>query len=305
MSLAPVLLLALAARAAGPAPSAPGSQRLFEQGRYADVVAMLSSDAMQKLRGKELASAMFTLARSYERLNKLDKALSIYQLGIKLFPKDIRLLTGLAQLFHRTNLEERARPLYSRVLEIEKNNIQARLGLAAIDHVLGLLERSADHYELVLEQSPEDAALWRDYAKVLLEMRDFKTAELAVQRSLSLRPGAADTLFVQALVLRGQGRLDEALRVLKALLANGRPPHVVAAQALWLLEAGRNDHASAAAMAAMEDGRTRAVARWVLAMTQARAGRRIEAAGQLKALVAESPAGFEAEAASALLRKWE
>lgn len=276
--------------------------RLFDLGRYSEVIAALPSAAMQKLHGKNLARATLLLAASYERNHRLDKALSVYQLGIKLYPNDIPLLAGLAQLYHASHLEEQAQPLYKKILAAEPNNTTAHLGLASINHTLGLLDKSAQHYEEALEQLKDNAALWRDYAEVLYAQREYKTAELAIERSLALSPQILDSNLDLAFIQRAQGRLPEALATLEKVLAlTGHQPEILSAYALWLLEAGKTAQALAQAERLLKSAPEDPLGRWIRARIYLASGRRDLAAKDLAVSAAADPDSFVARAAATLL----
>jgi tetratricopeptide (TPR) repeat protein len=260
-------------------PVAPSS-KLFEAGQYGQVISQLSPEALQRLRGNNLARAYGILGLSYERVNRTDAALGVYQLGVKLFPRDLNLLTQLAGLLHRSGLEERAEPLFQKVLLIHPNNAAAHLGLAEIDHALGFLDRSAEHYEKSLETADKQAPVWCDYGDVLLEMRDHKTAELAYRQSLKLAPSAPAALGL-AYALRGEGKLAEALDLL-ANLAEPTPA-VKSLRGLWLLEAGRENEALAAVESVLAADGSDALARYIRARVRLKQDRYNDAVGDLKA----------------------
>lgn len=237
----------------------------FEAGRYHEVVAALPAAEIQRLRGRDAAQATLLVAKSHERLRRSDRALSVYQLGIKLHPNDIPLLIGLAELFTESALIEQARPLFLRVLEIEPRNLRAHVGLARIDRSLGFLDRSADHYETALEVSPVSGDLWRAYAEVLLEQRDTKTAELAAEKALSVSPNSIDSLLVLAYVQRAAGRLSEALSTIDRIIAiTGRQTDLALARALWLLEASEDAQARSEAEAVAKAEPGQPLAHWIL-----------------------------------------
>ncbi len=211
----------------------------FEAGRFARVVSALSPTAMQKLRGQDLRQAYFYLAASHERGGRLDEALGVYQLATKLYPKDAGLLVHQARIMHETGLEEQAQPLYEKILKLQPDNAHAHRGLAEIDRALGFLDRAAEHYELALEKLSSEPGVWRDYAEVLYDRREYKTASLAARKALSLSPDA-ESFVVLAMIQRASGELGEAIATLQSL---GRTPGVVRALALFLLEAGRFEDA--------------------------------------------------------------
>ncbi len=279
-------------------------KRLYEAGNYPQVIARLGPDSLQRLRSRDLRRAYFYLGSSYERTSQADRAVGVYELGVKLYPKDINLLTRLAGLLHRMGLEEQAQPLFQRVLTIHPNNAQAHLGLAEIDRSLGFLERSAEHYERVLEAWPENAGIWRDYAEVLLEQRETKTAELAIRKALALSPEAESAVDL-ALILRAAGRLEEALEILNSLnsLEGTGGPELSLARALWLLEAGRLEEAKALAERVLKADPADPLGRWLRARLLLKAGRASEALKDLEAAASSREAPFVARVSAAMMKR--
>ncbi len=199
-----------------------------------------------------------------------------------------------------------AEPLLQKVIQIHPNNARAHLGLAEIDRSLGFLDRSAEHYEKTLESMPGQAPIWRDYAEVLLSQRDFKTAELAIQKALDLSSEPA-SLIDFAFIARAQGRLDEATAILDAVLkTNPEREDVPLLRALWLLEAQRWPEAQAAALTRLKTDPGDPLAHWIYAQAALRQARRAEALEHLRsATKGAQRARFVAEAAQALLSALE
>lgn len=277
---------------------------LYDSGKFADVVSALPSDSLAKLRGRNLRRASLYLAKSHEHLRQMEKALSVYQLGHRLFPDDVEILTGLAEFYRALRLEEEAQPLYDRILELEPANTKAHLGLAAIDRSLGFLDRSAKHYEYALEISSSDATVWRQYAEVLHEQRDDKTAELAVLRSLELNGQNTDSHLALAHIQLGLGRPDEAVATLeKVLSVAGRGKDLLSAYSLWLLEAGRAEAARKAAEEILTRYPDEVLPLWILARLDLQAGRREPAARRLKQAFEKGRGTFIAEASLVLLKE--
>lgn len=285
--------------------SVEGPRRDFEAGRYEDVVAALGeSTALQRLSRPSQRLGYYYLGLSYERLRSPGKALGVFQLGAKLFPRDINLLSELGRLLHGLGLEEQAEPVFQRVLKIHPNNAAAHLGLGEIDHALGFIDRSLEHYDRALETMAGESTVWRSYAQVLTSARDFKTAELAATRSLSLRddPVAAFTL---AYAQRAQDRLDEALVTLDAALSRF-PGHTELAlpRAAWLLEAERYDDALAAVEPLVASAEPPALAFWIRARVRLKKDQYRAAVHDLRSAVSlERASPFVAAASKELLRQ--
>lgn len=308
------LLLAAALALAAPAAAAlrfwsdsiDAQRSLFEAGKYSEVVAKLSPDRMQRLRGSTLREAYFLLGASHDRLGRVDEALGVFQLGAKLYPQDINLLSELATLLHRMKLEEQAEPLFQRVLKIHPHNARAHLGLAEIDQALGFYDRSAEHYEKALEKFGNQASLWISYGEVLLSLQDHKTAELAARKALSLA-ATAEASILLARSKRAAGLLDEALEAMAAAsAASPERVEIKLTRALWLLEAARFDEAEAVAVAALDADSRDPLALWIRARARLRAGQRRDALLYLRMAAASGRrAPFVARAAERLADELE
>lgn len=301
-----VLLCAAPARALwfpGRASTLNAPRQAFEAARYEQVVADLQ-DRVGRMRSAEQPEGYLLLGQAQERLGRLDQALGVMQLAVRLYPKDINLLTELAVLLHRSGLEEQAGPLFQKVLRIHPNNAVAHLGLAEIDHALGFLDRSAEHYERSLETMSDDATVWRDYSEVLIAARDFKTAELAARKSLSLREDAEGMVDL-ARAQRADGRLNDALAQLDAAVARfPQRADLAMTRALWLLEAGREDDADAAVAPLLTAPQPAPLAYWIRARVRLKRDQYRAAVDDLrKAAAAERGSPFVAAAAKELLKQ--
>jgi tetratricopeptide (TPR) repeat protein len=199
------------------------AQELFDQRRHREVVGALTPEFMQSLRGTDLRQAYILLGESLDALGRPDEALGVFQLGAKLFPKNVDLLTRLGGSLHRAGLDEQARPAYLKALSYEPRHFGAHHGLARIDRGLGFLERAADHYEAALETLGGDASVWREYAETLLAQRDWRTAALALERARSIEPENAEGLVLTAFALRAQGDLAGAVEAMDLAAARAPP----------------------------------------------------------------------------------
>ncbi|MFI5346155.1 MAG: tetratricopeptide repeat protein [Elusimicrobiota bacterium] len=276
-------------------------QVLNDAGKAREVLAALTPDFIQTLRGTDLRQAYILLGDNHDKLNRRDQAISDYQLGVTLFPKNVDLLSRQAMLLHREGLDEQARPLLLRVLAIEPKHGLAHQGLAEIDRKLGFMDRSATHYEIALESADKRADLWRDYAEVLLSMREYPTADLALRRALQLEPKNPDAHVLFAFARRAQNDFDAALAALDEASALGAGTGAARAKALFLLEAGRLDEAGVQADAVLKDAPGDGAALWVRARAKLARGDDEGAVHDLEAVKAADGRNlFAAQAARTL-----
>lgn len=278
-------------------------QALFDAHRHAEVTAALTPDFLQTLRGTDLRQAYVLMGSSLDRLGRVDEAIGVYQLGVKLFPKNVDLLTRQGDLLHRTGLNEQARALYLKALVYEPKHFGAHLGLAEIDRRFGFLDRSASHYEAALETLADRADVWRSYADTLLAQRDWQTADLAIARALSLEPGNPDGHVLTAFARRGKGDLAGALAALDEALAAGAGVGARRAKALWYLEAGRPAEAAAEADRVLKESPGDEAALWARARAELAGNMPANARALLSSLAVAERLDFPARAARGLREK--
>ncbi len=299
-----VLLAAAPARAWGPfgkrsADKIRPVQALADADKPREVIAALTPEFIQSLRGNDVRQAYVLMGDNLDKLGRVDDALGVYQLGVKLFPKNVDLLTRQGGLLHRSGLDEQARPLFHKALEFEPRHYGAHLGLAEIYRKLGFLDRSASHYEGALETLDGRAQVWRDYAETLLAQRDWTTAELAIQKALQLEPENPDGRVIAGFARRAQGDLAAAVAFLDAAIERGAGIGPKRAKALWLVEAEKWAEASAAADVVLKEDPADGAALWAKARARmARGGGK--SSPELEALAAGKRSDLAARAARSL-----
>jgi tetratricopeptide (TPR) repeat protein len=275
-------------------------QALADAHKTAEVIAALTPDFLQTLRGTDLRQAYVLRGDNLDLLGRVDEALGVYQLGVKLFPQNVDLLTRQGDLLHRTGLDEQARVFYLKALVYEPKHFGAQLGLAEIDRRFGFLDRSASHYESALETLDGRADVWRSYAETLLAQRDWATAELAIERAIALDPKNPEGRVLTAFARRAQGDMTGALAALDDALAQGAGVGARRAKALWLIEADRPGEALAEADLVLKESPGDAAALWARARAQLARGLPAKAVLELSALTAPARLDFPARAARGL-----
>lgn len=276
-------------------------QKLSDEHKPAEVLARLTPEYIQTLRGTDLRQAYVLLGDNHLALGRSSEALGDYQLGVSLFPQNVDLLTRLAALLHNNGLDEQAKPLFQTALKYEPRHWGAHLGLAEIDHRFGFLDRSADHYEVALDVLSKRADVWRDYAEVLLALHETPTAELALRKAIDLEPKNPDARVLLAFSRRAAGDFPGAIEQLDGALALGAGDGARRAKALYLLEAGRLSEAAAEASAILSGSPDDAAALWVRARVLLAAGKAAEARKALASVkTPEAGDPFPEQAARAL-----
>lgn len=274
-------------------------QTLHDQNKPYEVIAALTPEFMQRLRGTDLRQAYLLRGENLDRVGRTDEAIGVYQLGVRLFPENVDLLTRQAGLLHRAGLDNQAKPLLLKALTREPQHAGAHLNLAEIYRGQSFFDQSATHYEAVLELRPNDAALWGEYAQVLLAQGEHKTADLALRRAASLAPADPAPRILLGFALRAQGDLDGAVSHLDEALGLGAGVEARRAKALWLVEAGRFEEALKDAELVLQAAPGDAAGLWARARARLAGRRTAEALKDLAALEAAVPKeSFAARAAA-------
>ncbi len=275
-------------------------QTLSDAHKPAEVIAALTPDFLQTLRGTDLRQAYVLMGDSLDLLGRVDEALGVYQLGVKLFPKNVDLLTRQGDLLHSAGLDEQARVFYLKAIVYEPKHFGAHLGLAEIDRRFGFLDRSASHYETALETLDGRADVWRSYVETLLAQRSWATAGLAIERAIALDPNNPEGHILTAFARRAQGDLTGALAALDAALAHGADIGARRAKALWLVEAGRPGEALVEAALVLKESPGDAAALWARTRVELARGQTADAVLELSPLTAPTRIDFSARAARSL-----
>lgn len=275
-------------------------QLLSDERKPLEVLAALTPNFLQTLRGTDLRQAYVLKGENLDRLGRVDEALGVYQLGVKLFPMNVDLLTRQGDLLHRTGLDEQARVLYKKAIIYEPRHFGAHLGLAEIDRRFGFLDRSASHYEAALETLDGRADIWRSYAETLLAQREWTTADLALTRAISLEPKNPEGHVLTAFARRAQGDMAGAIVLLDDALALGAGVGARRAKALWLIESDRASEALIEADRVLKDSPGDSAALWVRSRVQLSRGLPAKAILELSPMTVQSRLDFSARAARSL-----
>ncbi|MDE1976230.1 MAG: tetratricopeptide repeat protein [Elusimicrobia bacterium] len=278
------------------------AEAAYKSGRYAEVIQDLSPDSLQAVSPRRQERAYEYLAESDARAGRLTEALGIYQLAVKLFPKDVRLLAGFGELLHQAGLNEQAKPLFDEALALDPENPQANLGMAEIDAALGFYQRGRTHYFKALNTMGNNPSVWAEYAEILWRLKDYPTAEEAAQESLSIS-SATQTEVLLAFIQRSGGRLQEAIATLgRACAQSPERTDIVLARALWMTEASEWKDALSVDKTVLARYPENPLALWIRASVLLHAGLRREARADLKAAAqAQEESPFVAEVAAKML----
>lgn len=277
-------------------------QALSDSNKAAQVVAGLTPEFIESLRGTDLRQAYVLLGDNLYVLGRRDEALAQYQVGLSLFPRNVDLLTREAGLLHRNEMDERAKPLFLQALQIEPKHWGAHIGLAEIERGFGFPDRAAAHYKIALESAvvAKREDVWEAYAETLLDLGKSSTAETALRKALEIAPSSARAHILLGLTRRAQGDLHEAAIQFGLAAKLGGGIGAMRCEALVFLEAGRLSEAWTKAQDVLAVDSLDAAGLWVAARVDLARGRTNAAEAALRKIV--SVGGFSGRAAAEVLK---
>jgi tetratricopeptide (TPR) repeat protein len=128
---------------------------------------------------------------------------------------------------HQAGQLDQAAELYRQIISRDAKNFYAMHYLGMIESSLGNCERAKALLHCSLAIEPPSVQFVENYATILFQMGDYKSALENAKRGLDLTPSNAGLLYVAALSLFKLERLEESIIQFDKLLAIA-PNHVAA-----------------------------------------------------------------------------
>ncbi len=145
-------------------------------------------------------------------------------------------------------------------------NAEALRLLGRIEHQRNALDRAENILEEVVRLAPTYRAARADYARVLIDRLKFPQARAELARLLKLDPGSQDYQALEATALAGMGSHEDAIEILRKVLATAHPwPHLHLLLGNSLKAVGRQREAIESYRAAAGEPATFAEGCWSLA----------------------------------------
>ena len=155
------------------------------------------------------------LAAALGQLGQMKAALTAIRHAVALRPRDAMLRTQYGQLLGRSGDWTGAEVELRAVLAADPNRIGALTGLSAAVERQGRLEEATLFQAKAVELAPDRADLHAQLGKLLLHQRAYAQAEAAFSSGLAADPSHLGILGGLVATLRTQGKLKEAIEVIR------------------------------------------------------------------------------------------
>jgi tetratricopeptide (TPR) repeat protein len=150
-------------------------------------------------------------------LDRRDAALADYRRVVELDPEEDKGRRKLAEVLLSAHRTDEALLHFTRWRERQPDDSEALLGLARCQAEFARMDEAIDLLDRVLSRTPKHAAALALRGKLALEAGKTDEAERWLRRSLAVAPFERETLYRLHRCLQGQGRPEEAQKVLATL----------------------------------------------------------------------------------------
>lgn len=140
------------------APSPDSAEIYYDRDDFRGVARIVPADTTQGAR------RLLLLGWSLYKMNRIEEALSAFDLGLRVAPSDRRLRLGKAYALYRLGTRNLAAELFQELLGEEADDRDARFGLALVLFTGRRYEEALPHFEQLVRIHPDEPAL-REYLR--------------------------------------------------------------------------------------------------------------------------------------------
>jgi arylsulfatase A-like enzyme/tetratricopeptide (TPR) repeat protein len=150
-------------------------------------------------------------------------------------PNDVAARRNLAFASMQTGDDARALRLYDEVTRLDPNDAEAWRMLGTLRAEQGLFREAVDALEEAARIAPHDAGVAASLGRAREESGDAAGAMEDYDRALSIDPGHPIAVVQKGILLRAEGRIDEAVNALRAGLARRPEDAEILNNLAWIL----------------------------------------------------------------------
>ena len=195
------------------------ARKLHEVGRLRDAEAayreILSADP-------ENTECLHMLGVAVAQFGRLGEAIELLREAIERNPDNSEFHSNLGEVLRLSHKKEEAAAAFRKALEVDEDNFEANLSLSSLVAELGQLTDALGLARKAAELRPSNATAQVSYGDFLRLTDDLVGAMAAADRALEIVPDYEKALNLRGLVLREQGRFEEAIPLFEAGLRANR-----------------------------------------------------------------------------------
>lgn len=170
---------------------------------------------------------LYQAAQMYQRGGRLEEAEATWEHLLEIAPNDARYLVPLAGLHNDLGNTERALEILDRAATADPDSQMGQMARQLAVQLRNQQQTSSEltRIDTALRFSPQNAALHRRRAELLLQARDYIAAEAAIRNAISIEPTVADNPALLSRILDGKEDKPGALAAMQQAVTLD-PEHV-------------------------------------------------------------------------------
>ena len=167
--------------------------------------------------------AVVNLAYLYNEEGDTKKAVEVLQ-SLPDSQRSAKLYAVLGYTFEQQHEFKQAINAYKHAIDLDKDNLDAQRGLA--NSLLGdnQIDAALEQYKQVADADPQDAQAYVRMSEIYRRQGKFSDAMVTIKKADALVQDSQEVPYNEALIDEAQGKFDEAIQVLQALLEKGAKP---------------------------------------------------------------------------------
>jgi tetratricopeptide (TPR) repeat protein len=159
----------------------------------------------------------YNLGNLYMDLDKIDQALTSYQIAIRLRPDFVPSYVNIAFAFNAMGQNEKAKQSFQQALKMEPDNVLIQTNLALLLGELGQLPEAESAFRRVLQLDPNSATAAFNLAVILAEKNPQESLAFS-KKAYSLSPEDPQYGYTYAFYLHRSRKTTVAIKVLKDMV---------------------------------------------------------------------------------------
>ena len=163
------------------------------------------------------AEANSNLALLYVDIGDFQAAINLLK-QVTVGKPDPQLLGTLAYAYEQTQNYKEAATAYSNALEADPENSLFRRGLGQNLLLTRQYDQAKEQFEALIEANPRDVEAYLRLSQVYRVQRKFQDARQTLTKAIELAPDNPDLQFNQVLNAEAEGKLPEAITLIKKIL---------------------------------------------------------------------------------------
>jgi Flp pilus assembly protein TadD len=186
------------------------------------------------------------VARLLMQQGRHREAIDLFRQATILTPDELSFKEGLGLALYYAKQHKEAAEVLDKLVKIETYAERADLLIALGESQLqaGKPRDARDHLEAAARLQPGNAGVWLGLARAAMEGGDLKRAELAIKKSMALKPDASESYLLLGYLRLRQEKLHESLQAFTKASTIDRRDSVSVCMVGFVFERlGRNDAA--------------------------------------------------------------